>query len=367
MNAVLPVIAGVMRARPDGHCLLTTGTVTSAELASQRLSGNVIHQYIPLDVPVYVRRFLDHWRPDVAVLTESEIWPNLILETSRRAIPLALINARMSERSYARWRGQGQAAQALFARFDVVLAQNEGIARSIGSLGARNVIAAGNLKIDAPPLPVDHAAYDQLVDAVNGRYGYVAASTHEGEEVLIGQAHKELARTFAGFLTIIAPRHPERGTGVAEELRRLGLRVVQRSAGKLPDATTDVYIADTIGELGTLYALAPIAFIGGSLVQKGGQNPIEAVRHQAAVVTGPDWRNFADAYSALVKHGGASVVTNVAELVAAIGHLMSNDPALNASRAGAQAALLGLTGALKRTVETITACIPAEENGPRAG
>ncbi|MDX2289441.1 MAG: glycosyltransferase N-terminal domain-containing protein [Hyphomicrobiaceae bacterium] len=366
MNAVLPLIGALSKARPDIACLLTTGTVTSAELASQRLAGTVVHQYVPLDVPAYVARFLDHWQPDLAVLTESEIWPNIIMETSRRGIPLALVNARMSNRSFDRWRGQGRAAEALFGRFDVVLAQNETIAGWIAALGARRVEAVGNLKIDAPPLPVDVSAYQALSAAASGRRGYVAASTHDGEEAIIGQAHKILARTFDGFLTIIAPRHPERGTGIAEDLRRQGLKIVQRSTGRLPDATTEIYIADTIGELGTLYALAPIALIGGSLVDRGGQNPIEAIRHHAAVLSGPSGHNFADAYAALARHGGVTIVHDADELAAAIAALLTDESTLARTRAAADAALASMTGSLERTVAVLSDLVPDGEVLKRA-
>src|SRR5690606_9878172 len=207
--------------------------------------------------------------------------------THARNIPLILINARMSNRSFKRWRRRPGMSWPLFTRFDLVLAQNEKFARWFATLGARRVRATGNLKIDAPPPPICQEAYAALAKAVSGRRGYVAASTHEGEEEIIGEAHRRLANEFEEFLTILAPRHPERGTAIAEALKMNGFKVTQRSENKLPDAATEIYIADTIGELGTFYALASIAFIGGSLVDKGGQNPIEAVRHNTAVLTGP--------------------------------------------------------------------------------
>ncbi|MDX2259781.1 MAG: glycosyltransferase N-terminal domain-containing protein [Hyphomicrobiaceae bacterium] len=358
MNAILPVIDGLGRARPDVTCLITTGTVTSAEVARQRLTPGAIHQFVPLDVPAHVRRFLAHWRPDLAVLTESEVWPNLVLETTARGIPLALVNARMSRRSHKRWRRQGRLARRLFSRFDLVLAQTPEIAAAFTDLGAPVVGVAGNLKIDAPAQPVDHDAYERLVAAASGRQGYVAASTHEGEEAIVGAAHKILARRFESFLTIIAPRHPERGTAVAEALRQQGLRVRQRSLGDLPEPATEVYVADTIGELGTLFALAPIALIGGSLIDRGGQNPIEAVRHQAAVLTGPSWRNFPDVYGALIEGKGARVVTDAASLAGAVGDLIADESALRAQHAAAVTALAGLGGALERTVSALLERLP---------
>lgn len=365
-NAILPLVEALRDARPDVHCLLTTGTCTSAGLAAQRLGQGAIHQYLPLDSPEYARRFLQHWQPDVAVLTESEIWPNLILEAHAASIPLVLVNARMSNRSFKGWRRRPGISAPLFNRFDLVLAQNEKFAQWFSQLGARRVKAIGNLKIDAPPPPVDQAAYEALFEAVGGRRRYVAASTHEGEEEIIGQAHRLLANEFEDFLTILAPRHPERGTVIAEALKMNGFRVTQRSELKLPDARTEIYIADTIGELGTFYALSPVAFIGGSLVDKGGQNPIEAVRHQTAVLTGRSWHNFRDAYQALKRHDAMQEVGSAAELAAAVAGLLHDDVGLEAMRANADLAIESLSGALDETVSAVLRYLPGNEGMKRA-
>ncbi len=359
-NAVLPVIEGLCRARPDLSVLLTTGTVTSAGLAERRLPERCLHQYVPLDAPEYAARFLDHWRPDLAVFTESEIWPSLILETSARHIPLALVNARLSHRSRRRWQRNKSMAHPLFNRFDVVLAQNERLAMGFSVLGARNVHSVGNLKIDAPAPPVELGELERLRGALGARPGFVAASTHEGEEDIIAEAHRELSRTFEGFCTIIAPRHPERGTAIADRLREFGLSVAQRSLGTLPNARTDVYVADTIGELGTLYALSPIAFIGGSLVDRGGQNPIEAVHHGVAVLTGPHWQNFRDAYRTLMRHEATIEVEDARSLAAAVTHLLQSPSELARMQAGATQALATLSGALEKTVVTLLGYLPDE-------
>lgn len=361
-NAVLPVIHALHEARPDLKFLLTTGTVTSADIARRRLGPCGIHQYVPLDAPQYARAFLDHWHPDLAVFTESEIWPNLILETAARRIPIALVNARMSGRSYKRWKARPAMSAPLFNRIDHVLAQNEQLARRFGELGARRVEAVGNLKIDAPPPPVDAAALERLRTALDGRPAILAASTHEGEETVVVAAHRRLAASIPGLVTIIAPRHPDRGPPLAEAFAAQGLEVAVRSRGQLPGAATDIYLADTIGELGTLYALAPVAFIGGSLIPHGGQNPIEAVRHGAVVVTGPHWHNFRDAYTALLKHKGAAEVRNADELVAVIEQLAGDAKQASLMHAGAEAALSTLAGALSRTVDVLIALLPGDED-----
>jgi 3-deoxy-D-manno-octulosonic-acid transferase len=357
--SVLPLMAALVERRPDLHILLTTGTVTSARFVSARLPPRAIHQYVPLDSPRFAARFLAHWDPALAVFTEQEIWPNLIQTSGDRGIPLVLANARISDRSFVRWHRRSRIAAALFSRFTVVMAQNRLLAERFVKLGARHAEAVGNLKIDAPPPPVDEQAKAALETALAGRPRIVAASTHPGEEEVIAAAHRKLAHRIAGFCTIIAPRHPERGPVIAGMLATRGLKVAQRSLGELPDLATDVYVADTIGELGTLYAIAPVAFVGGSLVPHGGQNPIEAVRHGAVVLAGPSRTNFADSYSALVAAKGAIEVQTAEDIATDVATLLEDPAALAEARARATQALAGLSGALERTVVALLPLIPS--------
>jgi 3-deoxy-D-manno-octulosonic-acid transferase len=364
--SILPLITALGAERHALSFLLTTGTVTSARLAAERLPPRSLHQYAPLDVPQYVRSFLDHWRPDLAVFAESEIWPNLLMDVAQRGIPLALVNARMTQRSYRRWGRNRGVARALFGRFSLVLAQNEALARRFKSLGAVGAVTAGNLKIDTPPPPVDAAELERLEAAVAGRALFVAACTHEGEDSIVAEAHRRLSERLTGLVTIVAPRHPERGPAIADLLRSQGLKVARRALGELPDASCDAYVADTLGELGLLYKLAPVAFIGGSLVDRGGHNPIEAVRLGAMVITGPHWHNFADTYRALIDERAAAVVRTAEELADAAARLLADAAELAAMRERAEAALAGLSGALPRTVAALLRHLPGEDGLARA-
>jgi 3-deoxy-D-manno-octulosonic-acid transferase len=366
LNAVLPLADALRAAHPGLRCLFTTGTVTSARIADRRLHPDDIHQYVPLDAPKFVARFLDHWRPDAALLTESEIWPNMILECAARSVPLALLNARMSPRSFERWCKRPAISRPLFGRFDLVLAQNEEMAGRFREVGAQHVLVSGNLKIDSPPPPVDEVQRARLQDALADRPFYVAASTHEGEETLIAAAHRILTRRHGRICTIVAPRHPERGIGIAEMMKAQGLVTALRSLGELPSADTEVYIADTIGELGTLYALSPVAFIGGSLIPRGGQNPIEAVRHGTVVVTGPHWSNFSDSYATLSAHDAVVRVEDAESLAAAVGKLLDEPAELERVRAAARAALEQLSGALRRSVVELAELLPRARELERA-
>lgn len=356
-NAVLPLIDRLLAARKDLNILLTTGTVTSAGLAAKRLPARALHQYLPLDAAPYVRRFLDHWRPTVAVLTEQEIWPNLILEAHARGIRLALVNARMSGRSLARWQGKPSVAKALFGRIDAVLAQNEQLARALASLGAINAAAVGNLKLDAPLLPIDHDAATALDTALAGRPRFLAASTHAGEEAIVGDAHRIIRATLPDLCTIVAPRHPHRGVQIATDLSAAGHVVAVRSRGELPRADVDIYVADTIGELGTLYTISGIAFIGGSLVDRGGQNPIEAARLGAGVLVGPSRSSFLDIYDALLAAGGAVEVENAEDIARQVVAWIKDPASRDSVVSRATSTLDLLSGGLERTTQAIIAML----------
>jgi 3-deoxy-D-manno-octulosonic-acid transferase len=333
--------------------LLTSGTATSAAVVEKRFSRDVIHQFVPYDAPRFVARFLDHWRPDLALFIESDLWPNLILAAARRRVPMVLINGRMSPRSFPRWQRFARTIGTLLGRFDLCLAQSDTDATRFAALGGRDVRMTGNLKLDVPAPPADQARLDRLLAVTRGRAVVVAASTHPGEEEMVAAAHRRLARTVPALLTVIVPRHPARGVAIGQALAATGLNVVLRSQERLPSATTDIYIADTMGEMGLFYRLAPIVFMGGSLVAHGGQNPIEAVKLGAAVVHGPHVFNFADVYRALDQAGGALAAADEAALVRQLGQLLADGAARRQVIAAAETVVVDLGGALQRTLAAL--------------
>lgn len=348
-NAILPLITSILDDLPDAHVLLTTGTTTSSALADQRLPDRAFHQFVPLDVPDYARRFFEYWQPEIGVFTESDIWPNLILEASSQGIPLALINARMSPRSLKRWRKRAKIGRALFSRFSVVLTQNHSIARVVRYLGAPEIIIAGNLKFDAPAPVVDETALASLKSEIGGRPIFLAASTHAGEDETIADAHAALRRKFPELLTIIVPRHPDRGANIAALLRERGLTTGQRSQNEPLTPDTEIYVADTIGELGTFYRLAQVAFIGGSLIEHGGQNPMEAVAHDTCIISGPHYYNFSDAFDALKSAKAIDIVEDAGQLADKVSSLLYDEQHATRRRRAGQKVLDGLGGAMKIT------------------
>jgi 3-deoxy-D-manno-octulosonic-acid transferase len=349
--AILPLIER-LDAR-DIHLLVTSGTVTSAEMAQRRLPQDVIHQFVPMDVPQFVGRFLNHWKPDLALFVESDLWPNLITASAKRKIPLILINGRLSERSFRRWRRMPRTIAALLGYFDLCLAQSAEDAARYAGLGAPRYVTTGNLKLDAPAPPADTEKLWALQGAIGQRPVIAGASTHPGEEASLIDVHRRLRHSFPGLLTILVPRHPERGPGIAEIARVAGVNYAQRSAGEMPDRDTEIYIADTLGELGLFYRLAPIVFVGGSLVHHGGQNPIEAAKLGAAILHGPHVWNFGEIYTALDASGGAELVTDVGKLTVRIGSWLKDDDARNKVAQTGLKAMDTLAGALDRTVAAL--------------
>ena len=314
--SVLPVLGALP---PHVGVLMTTGTVTSAELLARRLPelglGRVIHRFAPLDVPAWTARFLDHWHPDAAAFVESELWPNVLAACGRRAIPVMLVNARLSQASFRAWsRAPGFAADVM-GGITCVWAQSAGDAERLRGLGAPMVRAAGNLKFAAPPLPADPFALADLSRLLAGRPVWLAAATHAGDDAIVLDAHRRLLAAHPDLLTIIAPRHPARGAAIADAPRR--------AAGQPPDGP--LWIADTLGELGLLFRLAPVVFVGNSLSPPGGgHNVLEPARLGCAVATGPHMANFEDAVEALGR--ALARVTDAASLAAWV-HAMLSDPA----------------------------------------
>ncbi|MEM6850163.1 MAG: 3-deoxy-D-manno-octulosonic acid transferase [Pseudomonadota bacterium] len=352
--SVLPLIERLAERRPDLRILVTTGTVTSARLMAERLPKTAQHQFAPVDRPAYVHAFLDSWRPELAIFLESEFWPNMILETRRRGAALALINGRISPETYRKWMRRPAFIRRLLTEFDLRLAQDGKNAERLTELSRGPVGMLGNLKLAAPPLPVEESGLDALRAAVGDRPVWLASSTHPGEEAIIAAAQKELMRSHPELLCIIVPRHPERGAEIASELSDHGLRVGRRAAGELPMANKEVYVGDTLGELGLFYRLSDIVLVGGSLVPKGGHNPLEPARLRAAILHGPHTYNFVETYADMRAAGGAALVRNKGDLAAAVTRLLADEKtryamaaaAMNAAETSAERVLTDILEAL---------------------
>ncbi len=322
--SMLSLIERLRRERPEVVILMTSGTVSSARILENRLPPGVIHQFVPVDRMSWVRRFLDHWQPDLVLWVESEFWPGVLSEVKRRAIPAMLMNARISARSWRGWRRAPWMIRRILQTFDLCMAQTELDAERLRDLGAVNIACPGNLKFAAEPLPADPDTLAALEAATAARPRWLAFSTHPGEEETIAAAHRILVRNLPDILTIIVPRHPARGPEIENILAASGTTVSVRSRSQLPDKNIGFLLADTMGELGVFFRLTDITFVGGSLVPHGGQNPIEPARLGCAIVHGPHMENFLAIEGELNTAGASSVATTAEEIAREVGTLLSN-------------------------------------------
>jgi 3-deoxy-D-manno-octulosonic-acid transferase len=352
--SALPLIE---KLKGQGTVLVTSGTVTSAAMMSQRLPAGALHQFVPLDTPGAVARFLDHWKPDMGLFIESDLWPNLILGAQARGVKLALVNARISAASAERWMWARQTVKLLLSAFDMVLAQDEEIARRFRTLGARKVEVVGSLKADAPPLSVDEDALAAMRQAIDGRPVLLAAQTHPGEDETVLPAHDQLRAQFPDLLTILVPRHTARGA----DLEMLcGARAFKRrSAGGRISSQTAIYIADTMGEMGLFYRLAHFCFLGGSLVPLGGHNPLEPAALCCAVLAGPHTGAAPTAFEAIFAAQTFGRVLSSADIARDAARLLADPAAAVAAGEAAARGAATLAGAVDRTVSQLKQLLDA--------
>lgn len=311
VTSLITLTKKIKKTYPNLTVLITSGTRTSANLLAQRQMDGVIHQYIPLDHPAWVNQFLDNWAPDAAILAESELWPNLLMAVKARGVPTALINARLSQKSFKNWSKLKGFSGRMLSTFSVILTQTDEDKTHYTQLGHNNVITAGNIKYSAPPLPHDAAELSRLKTKFKDRPIWVYASTHADEEALACRVHESIKKTLPSVLTVIVPRHPERRDSIAAKCDvEMGAPILFRSAMATPPENTEIYIADTLGELGLFYRLADIAVIGRTFSNDGGggHNPLEAAQLGCATLYGPLFQNLKDIFNEMQDEGAAFLV-----------------------------------------------------------
>lgn len=357
-GVALQLIEALSARDPSLSFLLSTGTRTSADLVARRAPPRTTHVYAPLDRSDAVCRFLRFWRPDLGVFVESELWPNLILEAQKAGVKLALVNARMSPRTIERWRAWPNAARRLSSAFSLVLAADARTGAALTQLRGAATPVVGNLKLAAPAPRFDVSARDALRKEIGRRAVWLASSTHAGEDEILLGAHERLRAEFPDALLIIAPRHPERGEAIAALAGGAPRRSLQQPIGG-----AQAYVADTLGELGLFYALAPASFVAGSLLADlKGHNPAEPAKLRSAIVTGPWVESFQDLFEALIAAKGAVLARDAIEIAVEIAKLW-RDEALRTQRIDAAEAVMGQgAAALDTTVAQLSALLPAPQS-----
>ncbi len=360
--SILPLVSALLETYPDVSVLVTSGTVTSANLMEKRLPARAFHQYIPVDCVSCVKRFVDHWKPDLALWIESEFWPNMLSAVAEAKIPLILLNGRISDRSFARWKKMPKFSGQIQALFTESFGQTEADADRLKILGAKKTACVGNLKFAASDLPYDAEEFKRLSAKIGARPCWIAASTHAGEDEPVAYAHTELRKKIPDVFTILAPRHPQRADEIEGVLKSWDLNVSRRSRGDEITDQTDVYLADTIGEMGLFYRLASAAFVGGSLIQFGGQNIIEPAKLGKAVLCGPYMMNFKEITARAKAADALTVVENKEQLVQALETLLTNQEELEAKQKNALAFATAESNVLERVMSALEPYLkPAEE------
>jgi 3-deoxy-D-manno-octulosonic-acid transferase len=320
--SILPLIERLRTDHPEWNVLVTTGTVTSASLMVERLPDGAFHQFVPVDRVAYLSKFFNHWKPNLALWIESEFWPNIISLSANLNVPMVLLNGRISDKSYKNWKCFPNLIKEILSGFSLCLGQSKREAFRLSELGATNSKSVGNLKYSTPPLTANQEAMKKLSVLIGKRPCWLASNTHKGDEEIVGRIHKTIKDKRPEVLSIIVPRHPGRGIAIAETLKSMGLNVALRSANGALNTSTDIYIADTLGELGIFYRLAPVVYIGKSLVSVGGQNPLEAARLHCAIVFGKRMDNFKEIATKFIKKNACIEVSDEASLLKTIERLI---------------------------------------------
>jgi len=349
--SLLPLVERLVQM--NFYVLVTTGTYSSAQVISARLPLGAFHQYGPLDAPQVIYSFLNYWRPDLALFSESELWPNMIIGLQMRQIPLILVNARISNKSFSRWRVASPIAQKIFSSINLCLAQDYTNAARFLSLGTKDVRITGNLKFDVATPLIDMAELSSLNQVIAARPVWAAVSTHLSEEEIIIDAHLAIKQQRPGLMTFIIPRHPDRGRDIARIAQLRGLTVALRSVGVFPSKGIDIYISDTVGETAMIFRSIGLVFMGKSLIAGGGQNPIEPAKFGCAIIHGPHVENFKQVYDLLGYAGAATRVENGVALTQAVSSFLSHPSEMRRKGRAAKEAVEKFTGASRKTIEAL--------------
>lgn len=363
--AAAPLVKALLERRPDVPVLMTAMTATGAAQARTLFGDRVLYAYAPFDTPGSVRRFLKRVRPRALVILETELWPNMIVETSRRQCPIFLINARLSERSARGYRRIGAWTRSLLGRLDWIAAQagdDAGRFRDVGA-DANNVSVTGSIKYDVAIADDVKQRASELRDRFGERPVWIAASTHEGEDSPLLAAHRRVLQSVPGALLVIVPRHPDRFDAVSDLAATSGFSLVRRSSGR-PVGDAQVYLGDTMGELLVMFGAADVAFVGGSLIERGGHNPLEPAAWGIPVVTGPHVFNFETVYNQLEAGQGLVRVDSEQALAEQVIRLLTDPDQARETGGSALAVVEANRGALDRVVSGILSRLgPAEDGG----
>ncbi|WP_415320652.1 glycosyltransferase N-terminal domain-containing protein [Candidatus Pelagibacter sp. Uisw_092] len=321
--SVVPLIEKLEKNKKIRQILITSNTLSSSKILLKLKLKKTVHQFFPIDTNYNTKKFLKYWDPSMAIFIDSEIWPNMIKNVKKRSIPLMLINARITDKSYKRWKIFPLFAKNLFKNFDICLAASLKSKKLLKSLGAKKIEYIGNLKF---------IQSEKSTDSLNNNIGkfffskktWCASSTHQAEESMCANVHKKLKIKYKNLVTIIIPRHIDRTNEIIKETKKLGLKIhIHESKTKI-DNKTDIYLVNSFGQTKSFFKICKTVFLGGSMIKHGGQNPLEAARYGCQILHGPNIWNFKEIYNLLQAHGCSNTIRNIKELSNGVEKILNN-------------------------------------------
>ena len=313
--SIIPLIEKLEKKSSVNKILITSSTLSSSKVLSKFKLKKTVHQFFPIDSNYLTKKFLDYWKPSIAIFIESEIWPNMLLNAKKQSVPLVLLNARITKKSYNKWKIIPSMSKILFKNFDICLSQNNETKKYLESLGAKKIKLLGNLKFSESKNDKNYVFDNKLKKIFKSKKIWCAASTHNTEEKICAIAHKKLKKKYSNILTVIIPRHIQRTNDIINEIKNMDLKVQARSSNNKINKDTEIYIVDTYGETKSFFKICKTVFLGGSIINHGGQNPLEPARFGCKVIHGPNVQNFSEVYKLLDQNNLSSRFKDVNQLV----------------------------------------------------
>ena len=313
--SIIPLIEKLEKKSSVNKILITSSTLSSSKVLSKFKLKKTVHQFFPIDSNYLTKKFLDYWKPSIAIFIESEIWPNMLLNAKKQSVPLVLLNARITKKSYNKWKIIPSMSKILFKNFDICLSQNNETKKYLESLGAKKIKLLGNLKFSESKNDKNYVFDNKLKKIFKSKKIWCAASTHNTEEKICAIAHKKLKKKYSNILTVIIPRHIQRTNDIINEIKNMDLKVQARSSNNKINKDTEIYIVDTYGETKSFFKICKTVFLGGSIISHGGQNPLEPARFGCKVIHGPNVQNFSEVYKLLDENNLSSRFKNANQLV----------------------------------------------------
>ena len=316
--SIIPLVKEYDKKKTIDQILITSSTLSSSRILKKYNFRKVVHQFFPIDHYFFSKKFLNFWKPTVAIFIESEIWPSMFKSIKKNKIKLILLNARITKKSFLRWKKFVSFSREIYQLIDIAYPQNLETKKYLHKLNVKNIKTIGNLKFIQNPFSRQNKLNKNLIHHFKKKRLWTSASTHPGEEVFVGEAHKILKVKLKKIISVIIPRHIERVNSIVNQLEQMGLNIVVHSSKKKLTDQTDIYLVDTYGEAEKFYKISPTVFLGGSIVSKGGQNPLEPVRHGSKILHGPNYQNFKDIYELLNKMNVSKMIKSPRDLISNI-------------------------------------------------